>query len=83
MGAPGGPALAMSNLLLGMRAWREWGQTSQVRVLLMGAAGGPLRTYGVSDKADTFDWDVHPYATAGKHPSHTHACDNTVKTQTR
>jgi hypothetical protein len=27
----------------------------------------------------TFDWDVHPYATAVKHPSHTHACDNLVE----
>ena len=36
----------------------------------------------VADKADTFDWDVHPYATAVKHPSHTHACDNPVRTQT-
>ena len=41
MGAAGGPTLAMSNTLLGMRDWREWVRTSKARVLLMEAAGGP------------------------------------------
>ena len=39
--------------------------------------GDKYSTY--DHKADTFDWDVHPYAPAGRHPSHTHACVNTNK----